>query len=161
MLASIFRVLSSGKIHFLLRVFAGLKLPAHSKWIGRIPGLVEAIAQFRRLDDVRTGTRFDLIREQTAQGLDGEIFLLRMRDLGEKFVRKDRNIPVFEAGRLEHVEDAVGHYRAREQLPDVALNAFALPSGAHAVFGEIRANGSDQRNFVPSPRYPFITRANP
>jgi hypothetical protein len=72
-----------------------------------------------------------LVVEQFAQGLEGEVLLFGLGDLGEELVGEDGDVGTGDAGGGEDVDDLGGDDRAVDELGDggVALGA-AAPAAA-------------------------------
>ena len=63
------------------------------------------------------------------------------------------------AGRLEHIQDAVRHDGAGQQLADVAFHARSPTASSGRVLDEVSPDGGDQRDLLAARHNALITGA--
>src|SRR5437879_4510689 len=102
-------------------------------------GVVEPLAQLAGDEEVGPLARPDLSREQPAQRFDGQTLLFCLADLGKKLLGKNRQARLIETGGSEHVENAVRHHSAREQLAKLLLDTCSTAPSARRIFDQVGA----------------------
>ena len=87
----------------------------------------------------------DLVVEEFAQELEGEVLLGQVADLGEEAVGEDGDVGFFQTGGGEDVDDAFGGDGLVDELADGVVEALvALPAARPVVLLEGGLDGLEE-----------------
>src|SRR5947209_7658484 len=76
------------------------------------------------------------------------LFVFCLADLGKKLLGKNRQVRLIETGGSEHVENAVRHHSAREQLAKLLLDTCSTAPSARRRFDQVGAQHGYESDLV-------------